>query len=125
MGQQVVDDLQYQQCEALQISLRNILTFSSTLYDQPLQNVNEVRYLGIVIDSKLTFNTLIDSVCKKANGALSFLKRNLSSCKRQIKSDAYLIYVRPILEYAVCSWAPPILSTTLTNWNLYNDEQQD
>ena len=103
MGQQVVDDLQYQQCEALQISLRNILTFSYTLYDQPLQNVNEARYLGIVIDSKLTFNTLIDSVCKKANGALSFL----FSCKCQIKSDAYLIYVRPILEYAVCSWAPP------------------
>ena len=33
-------------------------------------------------------------------------KRNLYSCKREIKSDAYQIYVRPILEYAVCSWAP-------------------
>ena len=49
-------------CEALQISLRNILTFSYTLYDQPLQNVNEARYLGIVIDSKLNFNKHIDSV---------------------------------------------------------------
>jgi len=28
------------------------------------------------------------------------------SCNREIKSDAYRIYVRPILEYAVCSWAP-------------------
>ena len=28
------------------------------------------------------------------------------SCKREIKSDAYFIYVRPILEYAVCCWAP-------------------
>ena len=28
------------------------------------------------------------------------------SYKREIKSDSYFIYVRPILEYAVCCWAP-------------------
>jgi len=28
------------------------------------------------------------------------------SCKFEIKSDAYQIYVRPVIEYAVCSWAP-------------------
>jgi len=28
------------------------------------------------------------------------------SCKREIKSNAYFIYVRPILEYAVCCWTP-------------------
>ena len=34
------------------------------------------------------------------------LSENLSSCKCEMKSDAYLMYVRPILEYAACSWAP-------------------
>ena len=76
------------------------------LYDPSLQNVNEAKYLGVIVNSKLNFNKQIDSVCKKANSTLAFLKRNLYLCKRKIKSDAYKIYVRPILEYAVCSWAP-------------------
>ena len=41
-----------------------------------------------------------------ANSALAFLRRNLLSCNVKIKSDAYLMYVRPILEYAICSWSP-------------------
>ena len=74
------------------------------LYDHSLRNVNEAKYLGVIIDSKLNFNKQIDTVCKKANSTLAFLKRNLHSCtKREIKSVAYQIYVRPILEYAVCS----------------------
>ena len=70
-------------------------------HDHSLQNVNEVRYLGVITDSKL--NKQIDSACKKANGTSAFLKKNLYSCKHEIKSDAY---VHPVLEYAVCSWAP-------------------
>ena len=72
------------------------------LYDHSLQNVNEAKYLGVIIDSKLNFNKQIDSVCKKANSTLAFLKRNLYSCECKIKSDA----LHPILEYAVCCWAP-------------------
>ena len=61
-------------CQVLQTSLRNIFAFSYTLYNHFLENVNEAKYLGIVIDSKLNFNKHIDSVCKKANSALAFLR---------------------------------------------------
>jgi len=44
--------------------------------------------------------------CKKANNALSFLRRNLYHCQRKVKVDAYQTYVRPILEYAATVWAP-------------------
>jgi len=71
-----------------------------------MQNVSEARYLGVIIDSKLNFNKHTDVICKKVNSALAFLTRNLLSCKVKIKSDAYLMYVRPILEYAICSWSP-------------------
>ena len=93
-------------CEVLRISLKNILEFSYILYNLPLQNVSEARYLGVTIDSKLSFNKHTDVICKKANSALAFLRRNLLSCNVKIKSDAYLMYVRPILEYAICSWSP-------------------
>ena len=43
-------------CQVLQTSLRNIFTFSYTLYNHFLENVNEAKYLGIAIDSKLNFN---------------------------------------------------------------------
>ena len=86
-------------CQVLQISLKIYIRHC-------LQNVNEAKYLGIVIDSKLNLNKHIDLVCKRVNNILAFLKRNISSCNSKIKDDAYQIYVRPILEYAVCSWAP-------------------
>ena len=78
-------------CEVLQISLRNILKFSYILYNFPLQNVSEARYLGVIIDSKLNFNKHTDVICKKANSVLAFLKRNLLSYNVKIKSDAYLM----------------------------------
>jgi len=52
-------------CKVLSISLRNITEHPYILYDQPLQNVNEAKYLGVTIDSKLNFNKQIDSLSKK------------------------------------------------------------
>ena len=68
-------------CEVLQISLqRTIIENSYLLYNQPLKLaiVNETKYLGVVIDSKLTFNTQVNSVSKRANTALSFLRGKIS-----------------------------------------------
>ena len=43
---------------------------------------------------------------KKANGSLAFLRRNLASCPRDIKTKSYQALVRPILEYPSTSWDP-------------------
>ena len=61
---------------------------------------------------------------KKETQLLAFLKRNLYLCKCEIKSDAYQIFVHPIAEYAVCSWAS-IQNVIFINWNQCNDKQQD
>ena len=42
----------------------------------------------------------------KANSMLAFIRWNLKSCQHQIKANAYLMYVRPILQYAAVVWAP-------------------
>ena len=93
-------------CEILQISLSNSAHANYYLYDNPLRIVNEAKYLGVLLDSKLSFNKHIETVCKKANGVLAFLKRNLYNCNFQIRSQVYMLYVRPILEYASTVWAP-------------------
>jgi len=67
-----------------------MLAFSYALYGHFLQNVNETKYLGIIIDSKLNFNRHIDLVCKRANNTLSFLKRNLCIAKTLQINKSYI-----------------------------------
>ena len=61
--------------EVLQITLNsNPIQGSYYLYDHKLLCVAEAKYLGITLDSKLTFNKHIDVICKKANSVLSLLR---------------------------------------------------
>ena len=76
-------------CEVLQISLRNSTPVNYYLYNNPLRIADEAKYLGVLLDSKLNFNKHIETICKKANGVLAFLKRNLYNCNPQISSQAY------------------------------------
>ena len=48
----------------------------------------------------------IDSVAKKANQTLGFLKRNIKVHNKDLKSTAYTTLVRPQLEYASTVWSP-------------------
>ena len=93
-------------CEVLQISLSSSIPVHDHLYNNPLRTVKEAKYLGVLLDSKLNFNKHIETICKKANSVLGFLKRNLYNCNPQIRSQAYMLYIRPILEYASTVWAP-------------------
>ena len=62
--------------------------------------------LGVLLNSKLNFNKHIDNIWGKANSVLALLKRNLYHCNTQVRGQAYILYVRPMLEYASTVWAP-------------------
>ena len=70
-----------------------------------LKTVNEITYLGITINSKLTWTNHILHITKRANQSLGFLCRNLSTAF-QYKEKAYLTYVCPKLEFASTVWIP-------------------
>ena len=55
---------------------------------------------------ELSWNKQIDSICKKANNTLAFLRRNLQISQGHIKERAYTTLVRPQLEYAAAVWDP-------------------
>ena len=93
-------------CVIVQISLKPQCETSYILYNSKLKQVTDAKYLGVIIDSKLSFNKHVDMICKKANSTLAFLRRNLYHCQRNVKVNAYQTYVKPILEYAVTAWAP-------------------
>jgi len=91
----------------LTVTLRNnSINAHYTLHNPRLASVTSTKCLGVTIDSKLSFNEHVVITCKKANSVLAFLCRNLRSCQKKIKTDLYLTYVKPILDYSVSIWAP-------------------
>ena len=82
------------------------------IHDHILEQVHCAKYLGIYIDSKLTFNTHVDAIVKNANSTRAFLARNIPRCCRTVKQMAYTTYISPIVEYASPVWDPHTRSKT-------------
>ena len=94
-------------CMVMLITLKkNPLPFEYHLHNRKLSTVTEAKYLGVLLDSELSFNHHVYATCKKANSVLSFLRRNLRRCHRKVKIDAYNSFVKPILNYAAAVWTP-------------------
>ena len=95
-------------CEHIRITnKRKIVQTSYKIHGQVLKETNKAKYLGVTIDGKLTWNSHVDVVTKRANQTISFLQRNLSACPKDIKALSYKSLVRPQVEYAATVWDPP------------------
>ena len=88
-------------CNMMQLTRKhlNIIQASYTLEGAVLENVDDIKYLGVTITNDLKGNTHISNICTKANKALAFLRRTLFSCPQNVKEAAYKGMMRPILEY--------------------------
>ena len=62
--------------------------------------------MEIQLDNTQLWNTHITTTVNKATRMLNFIQSNLSKCSYIIKSTAYTILVRPILEYVPEVWDP-------------------
>lgn len=86
---------------------RNPLHVSYRIGNNVIKTVDEIEDLGILFDSKLTFNSHVDKLIPKAYSTLAFIKRN---CKDF--SDPYTLkllftsFVRSKLEYGALIWSP-------------------
>ena len=71
-----------------------------TIHGKPLQQVSSIKYLGVTIDKRITWNEHTDRLVHKANKVGGFLYRNFKNCPIHVKKKCYETLVRPILEYA-------------------------
>jgi len=86
-------------CVVLTATLKNNqIKKHYALHNYRLASLTSAKYLGVTIDSKLSFNEHVFITCKKANSVLAFLHRKFRFCERKIKTDLYLTYFKPILE---------------------------
>ena len=77
-----------------------------SLFGQPLSKVTSHAYLGVKLDSKLSWAKHITEITTKSSKVLGMVKRTLGPCKREVKDTAYNMLVRPKLEYASPIWNP-------------------
>ena len=93
-------------CTMMQLTRKtlNKIQASFTLEGTVLENVDNIKYLGVTITNDLKWNTHI--ICTKANRTLGFLRRTLFSCPKNVKEAANKGMVRPILEYGSSVWDP-------------------
>ena len=82
-----------------------------TLYGKEIEYVTTMKYLGVTIDNKLSWNQHIDGQLKKAKRLLSISRLTLSKlwgpCPKWIKWT-YTGIVRPCISYAALVWAEAV-----------------
>jgi len=94
-------------CYHLRISRKKVpLDTHYTMLGHTLERVDHYPYLGVEISGDLSWNKHITKVTSKAQRALGFVRRNLSSTPRPVKVQMYRALVRPHLEYAAAAWDP-------------------
>lgn len=109
----------YQWCHNNKMDLNiekcNVITFSRSsspiLNDYTLNGVilarrNNIKDLGVTIDSKLTFTTNISNMSIKAMKVLGFIKRLSVGFSIFTFKRLFCALVRPILEYCSVIWSP-------------------
>ena len=82
------------------------IMYPYTMMGVTLEAATHQTYLGVEITNDLSWNTHIKKICRKANNALNFIRRNLYDCPTNIKETAYNALVRPHLEYSSNVWDP-------------------
>ena len=94
-------------CSAIRKSRsRNPISMDYSLKGHTLDKEDYTKYLGVELQSSLSWNRHIDQTVKKANSMLGFLRRNLRVNSEQTKATAYCSMVRPLLEYCSTVWSP-------------------
>ena len=76
------------------------------MHNNKLDIVETGKYLGVLLNKKLSWKPHVGTICKKANQTRVFLRRNLKDCQPDVKSQCYKTCAPPIVEYASVVWDP-------------------
>lgn len=86
---------------------KTLLRFDYTMDGFPLIKLDNTKDLGVLLNSRFSFDDHVISVVNKANAALGFVKRwSKEFDDPYITKLLFCTFVRPILEYASPVWSP-------------------
>jgi hypothetical protein len=75
----------------------------------PFPRQNSYVDLGVTIDSKLSFEKHISNIVSKARQRVSILFRGFVKRNLYVMRQAFVSYIRPILEYSSIVWNPSFI----------------
>ena len=74
--------------------------------NKPLENVNTMKFLGVIFDSKLTFKNYIDFVSSRASSKIGIIRKAYHIYSDpNINLTCFRSFVLPLLEYCSPVWA--------------------
>ena len=76
------------------------------LSNQDIPTSDKLKYLGVMFQSNLKWDTHTKITCKKANKSFGMLRRCLDGAPHKVKNIAFNTIAKPILEYATPVWSP-------------------
>jgi hypothetical protein len=77
-----------------------------TLGSSVIAMCDEIKDLGITVSSKIGFSSYINNTVARAHARSNLIYKCFTSRDITTLVRAYLVYVRPLLEYATCIWSP-------------------
>ena len=92
-------------CKVLRIGT-STLSQNHTLNGTPLDSVQDMRDLGITIDSQLKFHSHSSHIVSKANCLLGLIRKSFENITIQTLPILYKSLVCPTLEYSNPIWGP-------------------
>lgn len=92
-------------CQHLTITRKTKPTVTSfKLHNTTIPKTDNIKYLGVTIDSKVNWSRHVHNITAKANRTLGFIRRTITTTSPDIKALAYKQLLRPVLEYASGAW---------------------
>jgi len=74
-----------------------------------LTKLNQVSDLGVVFDANLTFSSHINQIASKGHSRANLILRSFVSKDITTLTRAFIVYVRPLLEYCTVVWSPSLV----------------
>ena len=78
-------------------------------YNQELVITKQVKYLGVILDSRLRWKAHVDTKCQKAILAFNQIRRTTGKTwgfSPKIVHWLYTMVIRPMITYAAVLWWP-------------------
>ena len=86
---------------------------SNTQYffeNQPINQIDSAKDLGILFEPNLKLHSHIHNIVAKAKQRVSLIHRSFLSRDGVTLTRAFVVYVRPLLEYSGQFWSPSLIT---------------
>ena len=78
--------------------------FDVYINGEPLEFNNEAKYLGVILDNKLTWRQHIENIKNKNNKGLGIIKKMRHFLKKDTLVSLFYAFLKPYIDYGSLTW---------------------